>query len=91
MAYGELSVEQADTSCHRQGGHGTGKTGNLVVIFLDRENTGNLRNLRKDRGFGQKWIIFRFQFRFKFEVENFIVVTIVIEHIFACKKHRQKL
>ena len=25
----------------RQGGHGTGKTGNLVLTFPDRENTGN--------------------------------------------------
>ena len=24
-----------------QGGHGTGKTGNLVLTFSDRENTGN--------------------------------------------------
>ena len=27
-----------------QGGHGTGKTGNLDVTFSDRENTGNLVN-----------------------------------------------
>ena len=25
-----------------QGGHGTGKTWNLVITFTDRENTGNL-------------------------------------------------
>ena len=24
-----------------QGGHGTGKTGNLVLTFADRQNTGN--------------------------------------------------
>ena len=33
----ELADEEPD---HKQGGHGTGKTGNLV-LFQDRENTGN--------------------------------------------------
>ena len=28
-----------------QGGHGTGKTGNWMLTFPDRENTGNLLNL----------------------------------------------
>ena len=28
-----------------QGGHGTGKTGNLAVNFSRQENTGNLVNL----------------------------------------------
>ena len=38
----------------KQGGHATRKTGNLVIIFPDRENTGNLIKVQgKHREFGQ--------------------------------------
>ena len=55
-------------------------------------NTGDLRNLRKHKentenldSTGKKWIIFRFQFRFKIEVESFVLVTRVLEHILSAK------
>ena len=31
--------------CPSKGGHGTGKTGNLMLNFPDKKNTGNLVNL----------------------------------------------
>ena len=62
-------------------GHGTRKIG--IFNFSDWESMDNLKNLRKDRNLEtiERWIIFRFQFRF--EVENSVVLTRVIEHIFA--------
>ena len=64
-------------------GHGTRKIG--ISNFPDRESMDNLKNLRKDRNLEtiERWIIFRFQFRF--EVENSVVLTRVIAQIFACK------
>ena len=73
------------------GGHSTGKTEFGYHFFPDRENTENLRKFRKTGNLdnrGKKWINFRFQFRFKFEVENLILIAGVIE-LFFCMQITQ--
>ena len=51
---------------------------------------GKHREFKELKKTGKRWVIFRFQFRIKFEVGNFIVAIRVIEHIFAFKKKPKK-
>ena len=60
-----------------------GKQGIWLSNFTDRENKGNLRKPQGKQK--ERRITSRFQFRFKFEVEHFIMVTRVIEHTFMGK------
>ena len=67
------------------------ENGIWLSFFPDRENTENLRKFRKTGNLdnrGKKWINFRFQFRFKFEVENLILIAGVIE-LFFCMQITQ--